>query len=340
MAKNLEKENLVSKTELPYGKKIFYSAFIGGAFVLLICIGLCISFDLHQTKIISSELLPQMQADYETKIANLNAEIELLQREFIKLKSEHLSLDSLSEEYINSKLAEFKKNLLAEVPADTGEQILRDSSRISTIEKNIADLQKIQKDEQIMPQEILLAAGALTLRSLAENGENFTYEAEVMQIMAQGNPQAEKYVTELKKFSARPLSTKTALINEFKRIYIALSGTEVAAPQNPPKVEDATSAETWKNAFYTRLKNLVTFKTKTPKIVFEPTPDEVYDLVENGNLALALNKMKTDNKYAVLNSPILEAWKANVQQYLDFDSAINGLVMNALAHIRLKQFEQ
>lgn len=339
MAKNLE-NRIDEEAEPSCSKKAFYSAVIGGTAVLLICIGLCISFDLHQTKEISSDILPKMQADYEAKIANLSAEVELLQREFNKLKSEHLSLDTLSEEYINNKFAEFKQNLTAEIPVDTGEQILRDSSRITALEKIVTDMQNLQKDEQIIPQEILLASGALTLRALAENGEDFTYEAEVMQIMANGNPIAEKYVEEIKNFSTRPLRTKTVLINEFKRIYTALSGTEVNPEPQAPKIEDATSAKSWKEAFFARLKNLVTFKKKTPKVVFEPTPDEVYDLVENGNLALALNKMKTDTKYAALNSPVLEAWKAEVQHYLDFDSAVNGLVMNALAHIHLKQFDK
>ena len=339
MAKNLE-NRIDEEAEPSCSKKAFYSAVIGGTAVLLICIGLCISFDLHQTKEISSDILPKMQADYEAKIANLSAEVELLQREFNKLKSEHLSLDTLSEEYINNKFADFKKSLSTEVPTNTGEQILRDSNRITTLEQIISDMQKTQKEEQIIPQEILLASGALTLRALAENGEDFTYEAEVMQIMANGNPIAEKYVADIKNFSNRPLRTKSVLIKEFKRIYNALSGTEIRNPQQAPAIENAADAESWKNAFFSRLKNLVTFKKKTPKVVFEPTPDEVYDLVENGNLALALNKMKTDTKYAALNSPVLEAWKAEVQQYLEFDSAVNGLLMNALAHVHLKQFDK
>ena len=340
MAKNLQKENLTDENEPSYGKKTFYSALVGGAAILFVCIGLCMSFDLYQTKEINSDVLPQMQTDYETKIAELNAQVELLQREFNKLKTEHLSVDTLSEEYIDAKLTEFKQNLTKEVPTDTGEQILRDSSRITALEKIINDMQKTQKDEQIIPQEILLASGALTLRALAESGEDFTYEAEVMQIMAQGNSIAEKYVEDIKKFSARPLRTKAVLINEFKRIYAGLSGTEVASVTAAPKVENATSAESWKNAFFAKLKNLITLKKKSQKIVFEPAPDEVYNLVENGNLALALAKINTDNKYAALNAPVLEAWKAEVQQCLDFDSAVNGLVMNALAHIHLKQFDK
>lgn len=340
MKKNLENESVDEQNPSSCGKKAVFSAFVGGLAVFLICLGLCISFDLHQTKEINSDILPHMQADYDAKIAELNAEIKLLQREFNKLKSEHLSLDTLSEEYIKTKFDEFRQNLTAEILNNAGEQMLRDSARINALEKIVTEMQKIQKDEQIIPQEILLASGALTLRSLAENGEDFAYEAEVMQIMAQGNPIAEKYVADIKNFSTRPLRTKTVLINEFKRIYRTLDGTEIAPEAQTPKIENATSAQSWKEAFFARLKNLVTFKKKTPKIVFDPLPDEVYELVENGNLSLALTKMKTDTKYANLNSSVLDAWKTEVQQYLAFDSAVTGLVMNALAHIHLKQFEK
>lgn len=330
MIKNVqEKQNNDAKTT---GKTSPFLVF--SCIILLICLGLCISYDLHKTKQISTEILPQMQADYEAQISELNAEIELLEREFNKLKSEHLSVDALSEEFVDEKLAEFKKSVLNDAPKNADEQILQNNAKIRTLEKTIADL---QTQKHIIPQEILLSSGALTIRNMAANGENFAYEAEVLQIMATGNRTAEQYISQIRHFASKPLNNKNSLIKDFKRIYADLSGTEIQNDEEK-KNEDATSAESWKNAFFSRLKNLVTFKHKKT-IKFEPTPDEVYELVENGDLAQALARIKTSDKYLSLHSAALEVWMQNTQNYLDFDSAVNGLLMNSLANLHLKQFE-
>ena len=329
MTKNVSKEKDDARNETE--KNSSFLSF--GCIILLICMGLCLSYDLHKTKQISSEILPQMQADYEAQISELNAQIEFLKRDFNKLKTESLSADALSEEYINEKLSEFKNDVLNMAPQNSEEQILQNNAKITALEKAIADL---QNKNHLMPQEILLSAGALTIRNMAENGENFAYEAEVLQLMAQGNQTAEQYVSEIRKFSAEPLNTKTSLINKFKSIYADLSGTEI---KDEPKTEDLTNAESWKNAFFTRLKNLVTFKHKKT-IKFEPAPDEIYILVENGNLAQALAEIKTSQKYTSLNSSALNIWMQNVQNYLDFNKAVNGLLLNSLAGLHLKQFER
>ena len=331
MTKNSTKEDELLEKPAKNSHFLIY-----GGIILLLCLGLCISYDLHQTKEISSIILPRMQAEYEAKIADLSAEIELLKRDFHKLNSEHLSLDTLSEKYIDEKLAEFEKNLIKGEPKNQEELVLQNNTRISALEKTV---EAIKDNEKNIPQEILLGAGALSIRNMADNGENFAYEAEVLQILACGNQIAEEYIAKIRQFSSQPLQTKSSLIKNFKRIYADLSGTEINSSDNDKSSEDVTEVETWKNAFFARIKNLITFKHKK-SVKFEPLPDEVYDLVESGNLFLALQRMQTDKKYAVLNYSALEAWKHDVQNYLEFNSAVEGLLMNTLANIHLKQFER
>ncbi len=332
MTKNSPKEDETSEKSA----KNLHLPLISGI-ILLLCLGLCISYDLHQTKEISSMILPQMQAEYEAKIADLSAEVELLKRDFHKLNSEHLSLDTLSEEYIDEKLAKFEEDIINGTPENQKGQVLQNNARINALEKEVAAL---KDNENNLPQEILLGAGALSIRNMADNGENFAYEAEVLQILACGNQIAEEYISKIRKYSAQPIQTKNSLIKNFKRIYADLSGTEISPADNDKSSnEDATKVETWKNAFFARIKNLITFKHKK-SVKFEPLPDEVYDLVESGNLALALQRMQTDNKYAMLNNSALEAWKHDVQNYLEFNNAVEGLLMNTLANIHLKQFER
>ena len=79
---------------------------------------------------------------------------------------------------------------------------------------------------------------------------------------------------------------------------------------------------------------------KTYRDGTEITPDEVYQLVNDGKFAEALNKLKTDSRYAAMPSPALQEWVLQVQSHLDFDRAVNGLIMNALANLRLKEFSR
>ena len=66
----------------------------------------------------------------------------------------------------------------------------------------------------------------------------------------------------------------------------------------------------------------------------------MHQLVNNGDFAEALNKLKTDRKYSDVNSEQLNSWIMQTQNYLEFEQAINGLIMNALANLHLKEMER
>lgn len=337
MTKNLKEEQIENNSENCRKNKLLYQSALGGGLILLICMGICVGFDLHQTKVINSEVLPQMQAEYVSRIADLHARIELMQREINKLQSLKTSDNNgLNEKYLDDRLSSFEQELFSKLPNGEGKQILQNNARIAMLEKAFTEMKESQNQENTMPQEVLLASGALTIRSLAENGENFAYEAEILQIMATGNKIAERYLAEIRRFAANPPLTKNILIKDFKRIYASLGGTEVSRIQTDKQTNEEAS---WKDAFLSRLKSFISFKNKNETIKFEQAPDEVYSLVEDGNLAQALNRLRTDNKYALLNSSAIKVWEQNVQNYLAFDHAVNGLIMNAIAHIRLRQLE-
>ena len=90
---------------------------------------------------------------------------------------------------------------------------------------------------------------------------------------------------------------------------------------------------------WVRIKKLIIRKKKKKLPVFAPENDVVYETVNDGKLAEALAAIRTDAKYTEISSPFLEQWQAQVQSYLDFEKAISGLIMNSLAHIRIKEME-
>jgi hypothetical protein len=187
------------------------------------------------------------------------------------------------------------------------------------------------------PQEVLLAAGAIIVQDMAENGLPIEYESEVLQILAEGNSQAQKYADTAQKYATSGIKGRQMLIKEYNALYAALN-------DEPEKVAETSAQEEvpqkWQDKFWYWLKKAVVQKKKVKKPEFKAETDEVYELVNAGKLREALLKMKTDSKYNAVNSPILVAWQQQVEDYLAFETAMKGLIMNALANIRLKEMER
>ena len=184
-------------------------------------------------------------------------------------------------------------------------------------------------------QEMLLANGAIMVRDLAEKGLPFAYEAEVLRILAQGNIPATEYIKVIQRHASSGVKGKNVLISAFNRFYSALNNPKCAEAEVKPTNEKEPT--TWTEKSIAWLKKVIIRKRKAPLPVFIPQEDRVYELVNSGNLAEALSTMQTDDKYAQINSSFLQKWKVQVQNYLVFESAVSGLIMNALANIHLKE---
>ena len=184
--------------------------------------------------------------------------------------------------------------------------------------------------------EVLLAAGALTVKGLAEDGLPFDYETEVLQILAEGNATALNYISALKKYAVSGIKGRAMLISEFNKVYTDLSRPQIN------KTTEPEIQETWNEALIRKLKELVVLKKREnkPTLVFPKTPDEIYQLVNNGDFAEALNKIQTDRKYGDINSAELNAWILQTRDYLEFEHSVNGLIMNSLANLHLKEMER
>lgn len=186
-------------------------------------------------------------------------------------------------------------------------------------------------------QEMLLANGAIMVRDLAEKGLPFAYETEVLRILAQGNIPATEYIKVIQRHASSGVKGKNVLISAFNRFYSALNNPKCAEVEVKPTIEKEPT--TWTEKSIAWLKKVIIRKRKAPLPVFIPQEDRVYELVNSGNLAEALSTMQTDDKYAQINSSFLQKWKVQVQNYLVFESAVSGLIMNALANIHLKEME-
>lgn len=331
MAKIEKKEEVIpaaastTENKTKPAKKSSYASLV--CLIILLCSAGVVAYNIELTKTLNEDLAAQLAADYNTKINNLKVQIkqqesiiaDLRQNQPLNSVSQPTSTD-LSEE----QLQQLASKILPLLPQP---EVSNNQTKPISIEP---------APKNVTAPEVLLAAGALTVRGLAEDGLPFDYETEVLQILAAGNETALNYISSIKKYAVSSIKGRAMLINEFNKVYADLS-----RPQINKSIEPEIQ-ETWDEALLRRIKKLVVFKKREnkPVVVFPKTPDEIHQLVNDGNFAEALNKLKTDRKYSDVNSAELNSWILQTQDYLEFEQAINGLLMNSLANLHLKEMER
>ncbi|MBQ8672037.1 MAG: hypothetical protein IJ525_05920 [Alphaproteobacteria bacterium] len=207
------------------------------------------------------------------------------------------------------------------------------------IDQNIASAKSetiIKKEETRIAQETLLASGALVVRDLAELGEDFRYECEVMQVLAQGNELAQNYTAALRIHALNGVNGKNKLIKDFNKVYANLGETKLK-PENA-LVKDYTEMD-WAEKIIYYLRKYSILKKAARKPQFKAQEDEVYRLVNEGELREALTAIKNSEKYNKIDSAPLNEWMKNTENYLDFRHLIDSLLMNSLANLHLKEME-
>ena len=312
-------ENVESKKKQSRPKN--YSAIV--CLVLLLCCAGFVTYNIELTKTLNTDLASQLAADYNKKINNLKKQLqqqETLINQLQQPSSENLTKSSpLSEE----DLQQLAAKIIPLLPQS--EKVYDNAPIVST---NVP--------AAVTAPEVLLAAGALTVKGLAEDGLPFDYETEVLQILAEGNATALNYISALKKYAVSGIKGRAMLISEFNKVYADLSRPQVN------KTTEPEIQETWDETLIRKLKELVVLKKREnkPTLVFPKTPDEIYQLVNNGDFAEALNKIQTDRKYGDINSAELNAWILQTRDYLEFEHSVNGLIMNSLANLHLKEMER
>ena len=316
-------------------------------FIILLLAGAVgfLTVQLKQTEKLNADALNKLQTSYDEKITLVNNKISLLDREVTGLKNrpivEHAA--GISENQLNQKLAALREELELRMGIQpTADEQPTDEKTAETEEKTVEPIVPLQTLPQTPAaktiDEILMASGAIIVRDLAEQGVNFAYEAEVLQILAQGNELAERNVQIVRNFANSGIAGKNKLIANFNKIFAELNTADIKSAAPVAEVAD-TTAQKWYQKIWCWLKKQVTAKKNRQKPVFTPQKDEVLELVNEGRIQDALEALNLSEKYAKINSEPLLQWRTQAERYLEFDSAINAIIMNALANIRLKEME-
>ena len=314
-----EKKAASEKKKSHFGRNL--AVFV---FLLLCGAAAFLAIQLKQTEALNKQALQELQADYEQKLSAVVSKFNGLQNEVAQIKNKPMPSVSggVSEDFVNQRLMQLKEELI---------QYEKDRDENTEVAQPIV----IENSPSRQTQEILLASGAIIVRDLAEQGNKFEYESEVLQILAQGNPQAEKYVETMQKYAVSGIKGKNQLIESFNKIFADLNMAKVKAEPE----QTVNNPQDWKGKIIAWAKRFLVSKKGAKRPVFKEKEDEVYILVNEGNLGEALNALKISEKYAGIESSPLIQWQNQVADYLEFKHAATGLIMNSIANLHLKEME-
>ena len=289
--------------------------------------------------------LQNLQKTWENKVTALEIRLKEVEKDVSGLKNRPVveQVAGVSENQVNQKLAVLRDELLQRLNSNnTNGEDATVASETETPDVSVSEKALLAPEiaslaaQERKTQEVLLASGAIIVRDLAEQGLPFAYEAEVLQILARGNELAENYAQTVRKFSNSGIRSKNQLIHDFQKIFTDLNSTEL---KNQPTEEKLADDAKWIDKAIYWIKRAFVARKIPERPVFMPQNDEVLNLVNDGRLSDALNALKTSEKYSKLNSLPLNEWRVQVEKYLEFNAAAGGLIMNALANIRLKEME-
>ena len=330
--------------EPPHKKHHGGRKFMFVIFLLLLGGVAALAMQLEQTKKLNAESLQQMQAAYDAKLEAFDARVKGLNREVTALKERPIveKAAGISENQLNQKITALREEMLSYLTQQAPETETKNADETAentdTAEKQAllaSEFSALAAGEK-KTQEVLLASGAIIVRDLAEQGISFAYEAEVLQILARGNELAEDYVRVMRNFANTGIVGKHQLIRSFDKIFAELNEARTKVSTEPVKKVETRH---WYNSAWEWVKQSIMVRKIEKKPVFTAQNDEVFDLVHEGRLQDALNALKTSEKYSKIDSKPLNVWKEQTERYLEFSNAAGGLIMNALANIRLKELE-
>lgn len=199
-------------------------------------------------------------------------------------------------------------------------------NRIDMLEMRVNNLGKVSSNGA------LVLTAAMLVKDTASKGVSFEYEAEVLRQLASGTNMQESAET-IFSYSSSGLLDKQQLIAEFNRIY-----EKRFAAKSTQNVEDVDSAD-WKDKLNQGLSKLITVKyhNENGKIIEETIPeDEIYMLVNNGQLDQAVLKMLDNSAY---QNEDFQKWQKQVNAQNEFNRALSRIQSLTLAVMKAENLK-
>lgn len=247
----------------------------------------------------------------ENRIATLSADLNTINHQQPQVTAEDITA-------LNNKIEYFSKlntDLLQSKAGATA--VLGIIERLDTLELKVKKLGKISS------QGALILTAATLVKEASQNGEPFVYEATVLSELSKETAM-EKSAEIIAEIAPKGLPSAQKLIQDFNALY----QNQFAAikPEPMPQNQEAenTSEKGWKENLTDKLSSLISIEKHEENTDLSPDlpKDEIYELVNQGNLEFAAFKMENNPNYQTEN---FEIWKNNVRSVKLFNQAISHI---------------
>lgn len=267
----------------------------------------------------------------ETNIEDLFTQVSQLQNEINNLKNvQHPVALGVSPEELQKFEARIeaieKQNLnVIDSKADVA-TVLGVITRLDKVEESLDKLAKVTD------QGALVLSATMLIKEAADNGQQFEYETEILQLLAKGDIKLNEPIATITKYSKDGIQTKSYLINEFESIYKALL-----------KEQKKEFEKTWKDRINSKFNEIVKVKRvnkNTPEFAADKQIELVKKLIESGNLPKALKELALIDNKNIQEDKALTNWVESAKARVGFDEAISKISTYSLALMKVNYIKK
>ena len=272
----------------------------------------------HEKYTAQDNQLDQQLAMLQSQVASLQAQINA----WPTGKGEHVDLSRFDD-----KLEAIEKQNLNVIDskADVA-TVLGIVTRLDKIEERLDTLAKISDDGALVLTAVMM------VKESSENGTSFIYEAEILQQLAKSDADIQGDVETIARYARDGVKSQSYLVREFGKIYSRLAKV---------KTQQDMEGKSWKEVLNIKFNEVV--KVKRVNDIAAPQNEaqekdsfhQIRELVNNGDLSLALDNLHQLDFPAFAEDAALQRWMAEAQAKVNFNQAIANISAHSLALMKV-----
>lgn len=265
------------------------------------------------------------KSDEQAANEALMLQVNQLQNQLASLQAQVLNQPAPDLSVFENKVASLEKQNLNVIDSKADAAIVLGMlTRVDKLENRVDRLAKISDDGA------LILSAAMLVKQAAAEGDDFIYEAEILNQLADNASAIKKDVSVIGEYSRNGVVSEVELVRQFNRIY--------STSQREEKVD----AKDWKE----RLNNKINEYIKINKVgegavksADNSTLDEVAVLVNDGKLAKAVKLIESSDSDDIKQNQLLQAWLADAQNTVTFNRAIRNIAAYCLAEMKVNNLK-
>ena len=261
----------------------------------------------------------QVQDVVAMQIAQLQDQVAALQARFLNLPKPDVSV-------FENKVENLEKQVLNVIDskADAG-IVLGILTRVDKQENRLDKLAKISDDGA------LVLSAAMLVKQAAAEGDDFLYEAEILNQLTPENAKIKKEVSVIDEFSRNGIVSERVLIQRFGEIY-----AEVITEQNDGDARD------WRERINQKIGEYVKIHRAGEGVPIAAEQKEwkvLQESVSAGDLKYAIKLIESSENDDIRQNQLLQEWLADAKNYLSFNQAIRNIAAYSLAEMKVNNLK-